>query len=1067
MRAERETEFNKNILRGFTGDVNSLMRIINGNGRRKLTICHQNLRGGNLTENDDKKASMDTAMTMLRPDVLGLSETELGNNNNGVCNYEGYVWVTKDDSKRISVLVNDSLTWRRREDLEIRGIAAIWLEIGVKTKSPVLICQLYREWQRLQDECTADGEDGSDSEYAQLHRWSLFVEVWKKVADSNQEHYVVGDVNLDRAKWRQILEEEEEDEGYESDDPENPNQTRKRLPKKLQNLVDHTYEHILNVSNVVQLQKKVSFMKQKGGRTQKSVLDLFFTNRPGKVANLELSSVMDSDHLMVIGHRRTADKLPLPAVIRKRKWSKIDWAKFNGAVQASKTEEWVLNCEDINVCSTLLDASIRVHLDMQQKVKIFQIRRKYCPWIDESTKLAVERKRMLHEIWKRTRKKEDHALYKKQSNYVVRVTKKRKQEYFKQQLRFALGSHDVWKSSKKLVNWPNTGPPTALKINGELTANNQAMAQAQNDFFKTKTDNISEAIPETDTDPLDFTKKFLSNKEVPEFNFHSVVSEYEVEKVIMGLKTSTATGHDDISTNALKMMIPSILTSLTYIINLSLHTGIFPEIWKLAKVMPLWKNSGDKTEMKNFRPIALLPVMSKVLEKFVSRWLNKHMEENGLWNDKQHGYRSNRSTASALLQLQEDIMTKYEEGHDVAIMAYDASAAFDTIVHSILLDKLKLYGCSDFVIKWFTSYLSDRWQFCEIGGKRSTTTRIVRGVFQGSVLGPLLYILYCNCIVVLEDKDTKLTLYADDTTAAQRLYRNELKNRIMMRVKAAQMQRYMDAHHLKFNASKTQLIIKCKGLNNNHSHLDLDMGDRIIKQEETVKVLGIIVGQDEKYKEYLIDGANSMLKFLNKRLGMLKLLAKYADFQSRKALAEGLCLSKINYCICLWATTTGEVLDKIQVMQNDVVRAVFGTGRKMFQDLSPLYEKLRWTSIRQTIQYHDVITLNSILNNHTPSDIATKFSQKVNHTHNTRASRKSFRVTGATSSTNTVKSRGFVCRSARTYEELPELYRESKLISRYIFKDAVRSHLGGWPTKMKTQLVLWYLDELRISGERF
>merc|ERR1711911_208999 len=104
---------------------------------------------------------------------------------------------------------------------------------------------------------------------------------------------------------------------------------------------------------------------------------------------------------------------------------------------------------------------------------------------------------------------------------------------------------------------------------------------------------------------------------------------------------------------------------------------------------------------------------------------------------------------------------------------------------------------------------------------------------------------YCNCIVVLEDKDTKLTLYADDTTAAQRLYKNELQNRIRMRVKAAQMQRYMDS---------------------NHRHLDLEMGDRIIQQEETVKVLGIIVGQDEKFKEYLINGAKSMLKFLNTRL---------------------------------------------------------------------------------------------------------------------------------------------------------------------------------------------------------
>ena len=234
-----------------------------------------------------------------------------------------------------------------------------------------------------------------------------------------------------------------------------------------------------------------------------------------------------------------------------------------------------------------------------------------------------------------------------------------------------------------------------------------------------------------------------------------------------------------------------------------------------------------------------------------------------------------------------------------------------------------------------------------------------------------------------------------------------------------------------------------------------------------MKVLGIIVGQDEKYKEYLIDGANSMLKFLHKRLSMLKMLSKYADFKSRKALAEGLCLSKINYCICLWATTTGEVLNKIQVMQNDVVRAVYGIGRKMFNDLDPLYEKLRWVRIRQTIQYHDVITLNSILTHDTPKDLATKFSQKVTHTHNTRASKKLFKVTSATSSKNAVKDRGFVCRAAREYESLPDLLTESRLLPRYAFKDAARAHYGGFPTKMKSQLVIWYLQEMRDSGHPF
>ena len=209
-----------------------------------------------------------------------------------------------------------------------------------------------------------------------------------------------------------------------------------------------------------------------------------------------------------------------------------------------------------------------------------------------------------------------------------------------------------------------------------------------------------------------------------------------------------------------------------------------------------------------------------------------------------------------------------------------------------------------------------------------------------------------------------------------------------------------------------------------------------------------------------------MMRFLETRLNMLRILSRYADLKSRKALAEGLCLSKINYCICLWATTTGEVLDKIQVIQNDVVRAVYGIGRKIFQNLDPLYEKLKWTRIRQTIQYHDVITLNSILTHDTPRDIATKFSQKVNHTHNTRGSKKNFRITDATSSKNTVKDKGFVCRSARHYLELPELITESKLIPRHAFKDSARSHFGGWPTKMRTQLVTWWLEERKLSGNR-
>ena len=122
-------------------------------------------------------------------------------------------------------------------------------------------------------------------------------------------------------------------------------------------------------------------------------------------------------------------------------------------------------------------------------------------------------------------------------------------------------------------------------------------------------------------------------------------------------------------------------------------------------------------------------------------------------------------------------------------------------------------------------------------------------------------ILYVNDIAVSQDNFTKLTLYADDTSTEVRLTKNKYENRVRISVKAAKMQLYMDCSNLKFNSDKTSLIVKLKGRNNNHGYLNLKMGDKLIKQEDTVKVLGVVIGQDKRYKEYLVNGKNSMVKF--------------------------------------------------------------------------------------------------------------------------------------------------------------------------------------------------------------
>ena len=1063
-------EVNRVVMLGHAADLNTTMRSVNGNGKRRLLFSHQNMMGGSLTKNKDKRTEINLTIAMKRPDVFGISETELGENTLGICNIDGYNWETKFDSPRISVLVNNSLDYKRRTDLEVNGFSAIWLEVSPRNKNSVLICQVYREWKRKNPDGT--WEEGSQLEPAQQARWAMFMEVVKKVAASNQEFHLLGDVNLDRRRWRQVVEdsEDEEDEGYASEGDDDRPARLRRLQPGLQVMVDQLFEDILNVHNVSQLQTKISYIRvdTKNNRITKSCLDLYFTNRVGKISEIRAEKVNTSDHHMISGYRRTKDKMPLPSVVRKRKWSKIDWPQFNKQMRESNVETWILNYEDAHECAKLLTAAIRVHLDIQQQVKTYQLRRQYCSWVDESTKKIIEMKRILFEIWKRTGTAEDWAKYRKQSNYLVRVLRQKKTDYMKAQLRSTMQSKDVFKAARQQLGFTNSGPPSALTVKGELVTNPGKMAEAQNGFFVTKVDGIAKQIPKTKVDPLAYTKKFLKDKQVPGFDFqYRVVSEYEVGRVIDNLKNTTSCGHDDINVVAVKQMKDSILTSLTYIINLSLRTGEFPDIWKLAKVIPLWKNNGDKTEQKCYRPIALLPVLSKILEKFVSKWLNSYLEVNNLWSDRQHGYRRHRSTATALLQLQEEILKKHEEGSDVAMLCFDSSAAFDTLTHSILLEKLALYGCSEHVIKWFTSYLSNRWQYCEIGGKASSKERITQGVFQGSVLGPLLYILYVNCISVLQDSYTKLTLYADDTNAAVRLTKNHYENRVRISVKAAEMQMYMDSHSLKFNSDKTQLIVKLKGTNNTHGYLNLKMGDKIIEQENTVKVLGVLIGQDEKYKEYLVNAKNSMLKFLNTRHSMLKMLSKFADLKTRKALAEGLILSKVNYCICLWGTTNAGIMKQIEVVINDVVRTVFGIGRRRFQELTPLYKKLKWLRLTETLQYHDVISLHNVIKYHTPEDLADKFTPVTRHSYNTRSSSQIYQRNPETISRNTLRSGAYVCRAARHYEVLDDMLKRSLYLPRWAFKDVYRSRIGGWPTKERTSNVLFYLEDLKAAGKTY
>ena len=197
----------------------------------------------------------------------------------------------------------------------------------------------------------------------------------------------------------------------------------------------------------------------------------------------------------------------------------------------------------------------------------------------------------------------------------------------------------------------------------------------------------------------------------------------------------------------------------------------------MARIVPIYKGKGGQTKLTSYRPVALLPSLSKVLESVMVEQLYSHFEKNipvaarrtlTLLSQRQHGYRSHMSCATNILQLIDDILKDAEEGHE--------SSAFDTVNHTLLIEKLKLYGLSVNAIKLLQCYLSGRSQYCDINGSKSPTRSIDVGVFQGSVAGPLLFIIFFNDIMELEDEDTKISGYADDNNYKLKLDKDKLKN---------------------------------------------------------------------------------------------------------------------------------------------------------------------------------------------------------------------------------------------------------------------------------------------------
>lgn len=575
--------------------------------------------------------------------------------------------------------------------------------------------------------------------------------------------------------------------------------------------------------------------------------------------------------------------------------------------------------------------------------------------------------------------------------------------------------------SKESVRFPS------LEINGSLLTNQCQIANALNFHFVSVADQISRKISVAqDTEPV------LSSAEPPIISIPFTgcsVSEDEILMIIANMSNSKAKDFYGISNNLLKIHCKSLAGPISKLINQCIEAGMFPSALKIAVVLPLSKG-GNRNNPDNTRPIAKVPILSKVFEYvMVDRW-QSHLAKNNIINEAQFGFVNKSNTEAALMHILSSVYSRIEAKLFTAAVFIDVSKAFDCVDHDILLRKLKSLQMPQNYFNLFKSCFSNRTQLVEIDGTRSSSLNIHAGVFQGSILGPKAFIFYINDIFKLK-LNGQIQLYADDTTI---VYGEEslklLKQAIEQDVRT--IRKFFYSLKLDLNASKTKYVLfhGRKRLENfTETNLNIMDGQEIIERVPFFKCLGLLIDERLKFG-YHVD-------FVYKKcVSMIYAIKRIRCFLTEKLafqLYYAHIYSHLIFLIPLWGYTSSDNLNRLFVLQKWCLRII-----RIKPRLTPSVSlfSLKVLPLPLVNDYHLLLLAFKVKHNLIKNNISLNYVSNV-HAHGTRHSLSgNFYVV---SHQTNYGAADFYRRGLIKYNELPDVLKKIRTLN--VFKNRIREYL--------------------------
>ena len=647
----------------------------------------------NIRSLSNKMSEIKNIIREHKPHIFGLSECEIRRNINldeqkfKIPGYE--ILFPKSWSKhgfaRVVTYVKKGFQYEQVQELQDDLTQSIWLKGAFRNCKSIYFCHGYREH-------TSTLGSSLSQQRSQLEN---FLHQWEEAASHNQSSeinkvHICCEMNLDAlgGRWLQ------------------PDYHLASLSKLVQSACN-----MGNFTQLVTVPTRFQYNRVRD-KTASSCIDHIYSNTKYRCSDITVLPFGDSDH-DILSYIRYSKVPPAPSkTTRRRSYKNFVEKDF---LEDLENVDWseVYQCVDVDVSTSVFTRKFLNVLNIHAPWKVFQQRKRYAPWITDSTKQLMEARDKLKKEAEKCVHEGDSAgaadawrRFQKARNTVNNRKKFEENRYKSEKIIKSLDTPaDTWRAAKSFMSWENkSGSPSQLSVDGILVTKASLIAKKMNCFFLDKVNTIRKDIkPLTNT--FDKCKEVMKDKTCKVTLKHATVG--KVRQLLKNLKSSKSTSIDEIDSFSVKVAAEVIAQPLHHIITLSIMQSKFPTNWKFSKVIPLHKKE-SKLLMKNYRPVAILSPFSKILEKVAYEQLYNYFSLNKIFHPDLHGYRQHRSTQTALMTMYDRWVKAAAAGQVSGAVLLDLSAAFDLVDPVILIEKLKIYGVEEDFLSWIESYLTTR-----------------------------------------------------------------------------------------------------------------------------------------------------------------------------------------------------------------------------------------------------------------------------------------------------------------------------------------------------------------------